>query len=386
MQNVEKGEGVLLPQAHAAGVASLRPEAREKCSIVSGTAVAEPHRVVLEPWRAVRRIACFFALIIALVFLMNFIITSGLRRIQTSGFGVSNQVMESKVNAQVVITGSSRALSHYDPRIIEAVAGHSAFNLGKNGSQTDMQVAFLKAYLAHNQKPELVIHNLDAFSFVSTHEVFDPVEYTPYLYDHNLYDALWKINPSIWKSRYLPLYGYVVEDMNFSWILGVKGFFGWSPPEDYYLGFNPRSKKWTDEFQRLKASNRQGVRFEIEPGGAEALDELVRLCKQNQIQLIFVYSPEYIEMQSLTQNRAEIFHRFQELATHYDVPLWDYSNWEYAADQDFFQNSQHLNDVGAAAFSKDLANRLDKYFVARTKTAGDLQAAGAAVRSNVGQN
>lgn len=360
--------------------------AQDQTAAGVGVAAAAQDQTAPKPWLSVRRLACFFGLIIVLIFGMNAIITVGLRRIRTSAFGASNQIMQSKVNAQVVITGSSRALAHYDPRTIEAIAGRTAYNLGRNGSQTDMQVAFLKAYLAHNRKPELVIHNLDAFSFVTTHEVYDPVEYMPYLYDAELYSALKKINPEIWKSRYLPLYGYVVEDMNFSWVLGVKGFFGWSPPEDYYLGFNPRSKKWTDEFQRLKADRPEGVRFEIEPGGVKALEELVNVCKQNQIQLIFVYSPEYIEMQSLTQNRAEIFNRFQALADHYDVPLWDYSNWEYAGDQDFFQNSQHLNAEGAAAFSKDVAGRLSQYLAARSKTVSDLQASRGLSDSNIGRN
>jgi len=326
-----------------------------------------------ETWSAVIRITAFFAVLVTLVFLMNAAITSGLRRIRTSAFGASNQIMEGKVNADVVITGSSRALAHYDPRVIEAITGHTAFNLGRNGSQTDMQDAFLKAYLAHNRKPQVVVHNLDAFSFVTTHEVYDPVEYQPYLYDSNLYDALRKINPGMWKSKYLPLYGYVVEDMNFAWIQGFKGFFGWSPREDYFLGFNPRTKKWGSEFQEFKASNPKGVSFQVEPAGVQDVEELIRVCKENGIQLIFTYSPEYDEMQGLTNNRAEIFGRFHDLANRFNIPFWDYSNWKYAGNQDFFQNSQHLNDVGAEVFSKDVADQLKTYFAAKSDAARNVR-------------
>jgi hypothetical protein len=336
---------------------------------------------MLEPWKAVRRIACFFGLVVALIFVMNAMITSGLRRLKTSAFGASNQIMDGKVNAQIVISGSSRALAHYDPRTIEAITGRTAFNLGRNGAQTDMQVAFLKAYLAHNRKPEIVVHNLDAFTFVTTREVFDPVEYTPYLYDRDLYSALGKINSHVWKSRYLPLYGYVVEDMNFTWVLGLKGFFGWSPPEDYFLGFNPRSKKWTDDFQQMKANNPNGVSFGIEPEGIRVVEDLIRVCRQNGIQLILVYSPEYAEMQSLTNNRAEVFALFHELADHSSVPLWDYSDWKYAGNQELFQNSQHLNATGAAIFSADLANRLKAYLAAQSK-GGDMPVSGSATVSH----
>ena len=385
MPNEETFDEVFSPQLLTASAEAARPEVEREGSIVTETA-GRKQEVMPKAWKAVGRMAGFLGVIVVLTFVTNAIITSGLRRIKTSAFGASNQIMEGKVNVQVVITGSSRALAHYDPRTIEAIAGRTAFNLGRNGSQTDMQVAFLKVYLAHNRTPEVVVHNLDAFSFVTTREVYDPVEYTPYLYDHELYDALRKINPNIWKSRYLPLYGYVVEDMNFSWIRGLKGFLGWSPPEDYFLGFNPRSRKWTDDFKNLKASRPDGVRFEIEPAGIQAVEELIRVCRGNGIQLIFVYSPEYIEMQSLTKNRAEVFDHFHQLADRFEVPQWDYSGWKYSGNQEFFQNSQHLNADGAAVFSMDVANRLREYLAARSKAVGDLQASGGAVHSNVGQN
>jgi len=343
---------------------------------------AKRREVLPETWKAVLRMACFLGMIVVLACVMNAIITSGLRRIKTSAFGATNQIMEGKVNADIVITGSSRALAHYDPRTIEAITGRTAFNLGRNGSQTDMQVAFLKAYLAHNRKPELVVHNLDVFTFQTTRKVYDPVQYMPYLYDPELYGALRKINPNMWKSRYVPLYGYVVEDMNFSWVMGFKGFWGWSPPEDYFLGFNPRSRKWTDDFEHFKASHPNGVRFAIEPAGIQVVEDLIRVCRQDRIQLIFVYSPEYIEMQSLTKNRADVFDHFHELADRFDVPVWDYSHWKYAGNQDFFQNSQHLNATGAAVFSDDVANRLKAYLATQSRAGADMQVSGSASRSN----
>ncbi len=323
---------------------------------------------ILQPWAGVRRIASFLAVVIILVFAMNLMITTGLRRIKTSAFGALNQIMDGKVNSQIVVTGSSRALAHYDPRILQAITGRTAYNLGRNGSQTDMQVAFLKAYLEHNRRPEVVIQNLDAFTFVTSREVYDQVEYQPYLNDPALYDALHEINPNIWKSRYLPLYGYVVEDMKFSWVLGIGGFLGWSPREDYFQGFNPRTQKWSEEFKQFKASNPHGVSFDIEPAGVQVVEELIRVCKEENIKLIFVYSPEYSEMQPLTRDRSEIFAKFHELADRSNIPLWDYSSWTHASDQEFFQNSQHLNSAGAAVFSDDVAQRLRTFLTSHSMT------------------
>jgi hypothetical protein len=316
------------------------------------------------------RLVCFFGMIMVLAFATDALITTGLQKITTSSYGAWNQSMQGKVNAAIVITGSSRAVYHYDPRAIEAATGRTAFNLGRNGSQTDLQLAILKAYLAHNQKPALVVHNLDAFSFVTSKDVIDPALYVPYLRDPDLYPLLRQINPDFVKSRYVPLYGYVVQDMNFGWVPGIKRLLGWSPPQDFFLGFSPQARRWTNEFQNFKTGNPDGVNFAIEPRGVEVLEQLVRLCKDNGIQLVFVYSPEYTDMQSLEKNRAEIFGKFQQLATRYDVPLWDYSDWKHAGDTAYFYNSQHLNARGAGMFSADVASRLDEYFATQAKAAG----------------
>ncbi|WP_158748505.1 hypothetical protein [Acidobacterium sp. S8] len=313
----------------------------------------------------VLRLACFFGMILVLFFLMNAMITSGLRRTKTSAFGSWNQVMEGKVNADIVVVGSSRASVQYDPRTIEAVTGHSAYNLGINGTQTDMQVAFFKAYLEHNRKPHTVLFNLDAFAFVTSHEVFNPAQYMPYLYDRALYDALRKINPEIWKSRYLPLYGYVVEDMNYTWVHGIEAFFGHSPAEDYFLGFNPRYRSWSSDFERYQAANPKKVSFDIEPAGVADVEDLIQVCKKNGIDLIFIYSPEYKQMQMMTSNRAEIFDHFRKFTEQYNIPMWDYSDWPHDSDTSFFYNSQHLNATGAAAFSLDVADRLRQYLTAQ---------------------
>src|SRR5262249_17993016 len=155
--------------------------------------------------------------------------------------GSLNRVMSGRVNAQIVITGSSRALAHYDPAIIECVTGKTAYNLGLNGSHTDMQLALLKAYLRHNVKPEIVVHNLDIHSLESTgSDLYNPGLYMPYLMEQDLYKAIERIRPDVWKWKWIPLYGYAVEDMNLTWVKGLQGFFGINPPEAFFLGYNPR--------------------------------------------------------------------------------------------------------------------------------------------------
>ena len=313
----------------------------------------------LRGWPALRRLLAFFALLVCALWLTDAAINAGLRRIRTSGFGVSNRILAGQVNAEVLITGSSRAVTHYDPRVLEARTGRRVFNIGINGSQTDMQLARLKAYLQHNPKPALIIHNLDLFSFQVTHGgVYDPGQYLPYLRESALYQALERIDPAIRKARWLPLYGYAVQDLRLTWLVGIRGLLGWNPAEDHVQGFTPRRQEWTGDFERFRASNPEGLRVAVEPEGVAVMNELVRLCRDQDIPLVLVYSPEYAEMQQMTANRGELFDRIRALQRDHGVPLLDFSDSTICAARTNFYNSQHLNDRGAAVFSGELADRM----------------------------
>ena len=304
------------------------------------------------------KIVCFFCLILSLLFGLNAIINAGLRRIKTSQFGVWNQIVQGKINTEIVISGSSRALTHYDPRIIERATGWRTFNIGLNGSQTDMQVARLKAYLKHNQKPKLLVQNLDLFSFLSSHEIYDPAQYVPYLNEDSLYVGICRVYPDAWKWKYLPLYGYAVEDMRFNWMIGLKAVAGIQPKEDHLNGYRPRDTGWTGDFEKFRADNRDGITVKTEPQAIRDFEELLGLCAQQSIPVLVVYSPEYYEMQAIERNRDKILAKANELTARFGFPLWDYSASPICRDRSNFYNSQHLNRNGASAFSREFANRL----------------------------
>jgi|GEM_PF-808908 len=304
------------------------------------------------------RLMSFFFVLAVIAVVLNWLFNFGLRRIKTSEFGASNLIISGQVNAQIVINGSSRALVHYDPRIIGRITGESTYNLGRNAAQTDMQLAFLKTYLRHNVKPLRILQNLDPYSFVLTREVYDPAQYLPYLNEPTLYEPLRKINPAAWKWKYIPLYGYAVEDMNFTWIKALKGVVGLNPREDYFLGYNPRDLQWTGDFERFQAQHTNGVRLNVESEGVQLLVELVETCQNDGIQVILVLSPEYIGSQTMSRNREEVVGRFQKIAEQFRTPFWDYSQSDICRNQSLFYNSQHMNRAGAELFSAEIARRL----------------------------
>lgn len=283
-----------------------------------------------------------------------------LRRVQTSDLAAFNQAMQGRVNAEIVITGSSRAIRHYDPRVISRLTGLSAFNLGRNASLIDLQLAVLREYLAHNRTPRVLIHNLDIHSFKTTHrgEIFEPGQYVPYLDRSLLYNALQSIDPEVWKWKYIPLYGYAVADTQFTWTMGFPKPFRLPSGEQCFAGYCPIDKHWSDDFAKFKRRHPEGVTIEIDPAAVADLEELIEVSRKAGIQVVLVYSPQYTKMIGLTRNRERIFALFHAIAARHNVPLLDYSYSPISEERNWFFNSQHLNSDGASVFSEDLVRRL----------------------------
>jgi hypothetical protein len=309
--------------------------------------------------RGATRIVAFFAIVGMALVATDALIDAGLKSIDTAAFGVFNRMVDGRINANILVTGSSRAVNHYDPREIAKQTGMSAWNLGVNGSQTDMQLAVLKTYLNHNAPPSLLIHNLDSFAFVTSRDGIAFADwYVPYLDQAPLYEALTRIDSDWQKAKYLPLYGYATKDMRFSWLLGVSALLGRSPREDRFDGFEPRVLSWTEDFTRFRMANPDGVRFPVEPEAVRDFEELVSVATTRGARVVLVYSPVYYEMQNLERGRAELFAQFEAIANRHGAAVWDYSDSPISRRREYFYNSQHLNAGGAAAFSVELGREV----------------------------
>jgi hypothetical protein len=309
---------------------------------------------------ALRRFVAFVFLTSLLVITLHWAIGWSLKRVSTGELGSFNRAMQGRVNADIVVSGSSRAFRHYDPRILTRVTGLPAFNLGRNASQIDVQLGVLKAYLRQNKKPRLLIQNLDLQSFILTKpdDIYDPAAYVPYLDNPEIYSSFDQISPHIWKWKYLPLYAYGTADTLFTWTVGFKALWASGARDPCFDGFCPMNKPWTNEFERFKAKHPHGLDIVIDAGGVAALNELIEYCKKEGIQVVLVYSPQYYEMISLTLNRDRIFNLFTSIAGNHDVTFLDYTDSPISRNRAYFYNAQHLNEQGAAVFSEDLALKL----------------------------
>jgi len=305
--------------------------------------------------RFLLKFICFVLVSLGIALGLQELLVFGLNRCNTSTRGVWNKIIRGDVNAQILVCGSSRALVHYDPRIINRELGKSAFNIGQDGTFPDLQLSCLKTYLAHNRAPLYVVLDVNRTCFCTTKHPYAPEQYIPYLDEPDLYRHLVSLDTRFARERKFPLLG-IIENRLFLTAFG--GLVRPHAKEDHFDGFEPKDKAWTSEFAKFKASQPTGEVLEIENEGVRAFRNLIECCLQCKAEVVLVYSPEYWEAQSLTRNRRDILAKVQEIAAEYGIEFWDFSEDPICLDKSLFYNSQHMNRHGAGLFSKKLSERL----------------------------
>ena len=108
-----------------------------------------------------KKSAIHFAILAILLFLLQWICDTGLRKSEYENYREWNDAMLGKINAELLIQGSSRAWVHFSPKHLDSAFQINSYNLGIDGYDFLMQDSRLKIYLANNKRPEYIIQVMD---------------------------------------------------------------------------------------------------------------------------------------------------------------------------------------------------------------------------------
>lgn len=299
----------------------------------------------------------FFLSVVIVAISMDYIVTQGLRKTQFEKFAQWTDLFQGKINADIIISGSSRAWLHYSPKVFEEDTKCSAYNLGMNGSTFYLQYYRYLTYLKYNKKPKIIIQNLDDFSLQKYKDIANQEQFLPYVNEETI------INPVLtyktlnkWELQ-IPFYRYIGEYNVIR--VGLLEFFNIKhfSNDNYYKGFEGQITTWNDEeIKGLKSLNKMKV--EVDKESIELFETFIKETKQARIKLVLVYSPFYIDGQSIYSNHNEMLSLYRRLAEENDILFLDYSKHPISYRKELFHNAMHLNDIGAELFSKDLAVKL----------------------------
>ncbi|GAA3759390.1 hypothetical protein GCM10022423_07830 [Flavobacterium ginsengiterrae] len=268
-----------------------------------------------------------------------------------------NDIYNSKANCDIAIYGSSRAWVHIDPKIIRDSLSLSVYNFGNDGHSFDLQYLRHLEFLKHNNKPKTIILSTDIFSLQKTDGLYEADQYLPYM--------LWNKNIKKYTSSYIsynswdyciPLVRYIGKTIVLKKSLN---YFMNGIPENQlrYKGFLAMDREWSADFERLKAKQKS-YKVQLNKNYKNLLEVFIKECKGMEINLIFVYTPEYIEGQKFISNRKEVVGIYKEFSKRYNLSFYDYSNDEICYDKTLFYNATHLNSKGADIFTKKFASAL----------------------------
>jgi hypothetical protein len=294
-------------------------------------------------------------LVFALV--LQQVLLQGLRRYGEGNVGIMNRVMQGQVDADILISGSSRAMFQYDPRIIEVETKLKSFNIGRNGTQLHEQFHLLKLFLRRNKRPAYLIQNLDMLSFSKNDDITDPKQYIPWLNHEDVYGPLFQQKRYYLVYRWCPLLAMVRAGGMQAAVSGLLK--SGTAQTDEFKGYTPQYLAWnSDNLEKIKTQHPSGLRWTLDPQKMQTLADLLEISRENEIQVVLVYSPDYLEVHKYFPNRSETIQAFREIAGRFQVPFWDYSDDPISGDRSYFYNTQHRNQAGASIFSKSIARRL----------------------------
>lgn len=301
-----------------------------------------------------KKIALLAIVPLAIMYGFAYQVDKGLQQSHHRYYAEWNDLFLGKINADVLILGSSRAEYHISPKILDSMLHINSYNLGMSGWHFDMQYARYQLYRVHNKKPKTIILNVDLYGFAKRKDVVDPKQFLPYLQEPILRQTLAGHKGDFdWKDDYLPLYKYRGDlHLFFEGLYPVR-------QTDKYKGYIGNDLVWNKDFEAFKKKySKKGVKYTLSPSFKKMLDGFAADCQREGIKLILLYAPEYYEVQPLYKNKQVFVDYWKATALKYKATFLDYTNDSLCFQRRYFYNSQHLNKHGSELFTAKLAHTM----------------------------
>ena len=292
----------------------------------------------------------------SLSYAFNALLLHGLQQRHTGAFGQWNRVRAGTINAEVLFTGSSRCLMHFDAQVIGERTAMRCWNLGMDGSQPMLQRPWLLTYLKYNPPPRLIVQEVGALSLRTDSSVYYASQYAPYLAEDVVYDGLLSIDPAWWYDKHIPLHSFVRFGTGFTG-MAIKGLFDLEDTIDM-LDHGYQSRRWKSAagFDRFQQRWPEGSRYPITPQGTTALVSIIHIAKKAGARIVLVYAPEFLDDTLPEPNRQEVLDVYDRIAREDSILFRDFSVLPWCTDRRWFHDSQHLNSDGVARLTSLLTD------------------------------
>lgn len=265
-----------------------------------------------------------------------------------------NDVLDGKLEAEIYVYGSSRAWVHINPQILKDSLDCSVYNLGIDGQTFNMQYLRHSLALKYNAKPKTIIHSLDIHTLVRGN-LHNKDQFLPYmLLNDTFYKHMSKYEGYSYFDYKVPLIRYYGNFQSLKTVLKMIVL-----PQrnlvERVKGYKGQNISWNTDFDKAKKTIKK---YRVEPDSLtlRLFEKYLKDCKEQNIEVVLVYSPYYIEGQQFIENQQQIISIYHELAKKYEVAFYNFINDEICYKKDYFYNASHLNIKGSELFTKKLSS------------------------------
>jgi len=270
-------------------------------------------------------------------------------------YSIWNDILDGKVNSEIVIYGDSRAARQINPNLLSDSFNIASYNLGILGHNFKLQNLRHSLLLKHNIKPQLIIFSLDVFTLAENQKLFNADQFLPYMFSNDeIKNTIINYEGYNYIDYHLPLIRYYGKKEAIKNALklfinpaseSVTGSKGYKPEDEVWISNPYKEKK---------------IYLKLDTALISLFENFLNECNTKKIKIAFVYAPEYIERRNTFINREEVFNLYNMFSKKYSIRFYDFSNDTISYKKKYFYNVSHLNKTGAELFTNKLIDTLKK--------------------------
>ena len=247
-----------------------------------------------------------------------------------------------KVDADVVVIGSSKASHHYVPQMLEDSLGMTAYNCGQDGCFFLYQNCIINMIL-DRYTPKMILWDIQPGSFVGEEHSneYQNIRYLSPYYPANTWADSY-INSESPKMRFRMMsrmFAYNSKALNYVFPLVTHS----SATKNGYIPLATEGYLYPE---MSKHADKKGV---VNSTYLDLLDKTMKRCREIGVELRMYISPEFSQKSSLTKRVEE---EIDKVAICNNVSFTNAHSHElFMHDATLFKDASHLNDKGARIYT-----------------------------------
>lgn len=254
-----------------------------------------------------------------------------------------------KVDADVIVVGSSKATHHYIPAMIADSLGLSVYNCGQDGCFYLYQNCIINMVL-DRYKPKTIIWDIQpgCMNAVGGEREYQNVRYlSPYYHEGNVWAKQFIDSEDEWSivKMKCQMFAYNSKLLNSLFPLVIGG----STTENGYI---PLPSEGYD-YPKLSADFEDKSEYEPLPEKMELFASTIERCRREGVELLIVASPQFMHTSKAYLSAVA---DLQKVAKQYGCEVYDYADY-YIDSPDMFKDAAHLNHKGAVDFTERVIGR-----------------------------